>query len=164
RVGLRNWIERQLAPAGIPDEAVRAQLEALPSLTMTIPDLLREYPRESPAAVAERARRAGAAAGAGQAARPGTPGGPPTGAPGGGGGGGGGAGPGGGGGRGGGGGPRRGGGAPPFGRRRDPEAEEGARRRPYRIAVELQTARVARAVWSERQLQEVMVDFWFNHF
>jgi uncharacterized protein (DUF1800 family) len=33
-----------------------------------------------------------------------------------------------------------------------------------RILVELQTAKVARAVMSERQLVEVMVDFWENHF
>jgi uncharacterized protein (DUF1800 family) len=33
-----------------------------------------------------------------------------------------------------------------------------------RILAELQTAKVARAVMSERQLEEVMVDFWENHF
>ena len=33
-----------------------------------------------------------------------------------------------------------------------------------RIATELQSARVARALVSERQLEEVMVDFWLNHF
>ena len=32
------------------------------------------------------------------------------------------------------------------------------------ITVELQSAKVARAVMSDRQLQEVMVDFWENHF
>jgi uncharacterized protein (DUF1800 family) len=37
-------------------------------------------------------------------------------------------------------------------------------RRPARIVGELQAARMLRAVASERQLQEVMVDFWFNHF
>jgi hypothetical protein len=37
-------------------------------------------------------------------------------------------------------------------------------RRPARIVAELQTARMVRALASERQLQEVMVDFWFNHF
>jgi uncharacterized protein (DUF1800 family) len=37
-------------------------------------------------------------------------------------------------------------------------------RRPGRIVAELQAARMLRAVASERQLQEVMVDFWFNHF
>jgi uncharacterized protein (DUF1800 family) len=35
---------------------------------------------------------------------------------------------------------------------------------PQRITVELQASRILRAVYSERQLQEVMVDFWTNHF
>lgn len=39
-----------------------------------------------------------------------------------------------------------------------------AARQSYRVVGELQSARVARAVGSERQLQEVMVDFWANHF
>lgn len=33
-----------------------------------------------------------------------------------------------------------------------------------RIMYEVETARILRAVYSERQLQEVMVDFWANHF
>jgi uncharacterized protein (DUF1800 family) len=37
-------------------------------------------------------------------------------------------------------------------------------KRPFRIAAELQAAKVVRAVASERQLEEVMVEFWFNHF
>src|SRR5207244_810599 len=37
-------------------------------------------------------------------------------------------------------------------------------KRPFRIAAELQAAKTLRAVKSERQLAEVMVDFWFNHF
>jgi uncharacterized protein (DUF1800 family) len=32
------------------------------------------------------------------------------------------------------------------------------------VVTDLQSAKVARAVASERQLQEVMTDFWFNHF
>jgi uncharacterized protein (DUF1800 family) len=35
---------------------------------------------------------------------------------------------------------------------------------PQRITSELQASRIMRAVYSERQLQEVMVDFWTNHF
>jgi uncharacterized protein (DUF1800 family) len=35
---------------------------------------------------------------------------------------------------------------------------------PARITTELQASRILRAVYSERQLQEVMVDFWTNHF
>jgi uncharacterized protein (DUF1800 family) len=37
-------------------------------------------------------------------------------------------------------------------------------KRPARITMELQRAKVLRAVTSERQLEEIMVDFWFNHF
>lgn len=35
---------------------------------------------------------------------------------------------------------------------------------PRRITAELQASRILRAVYSERQLQEVLVDFWTNHF
>src|SRR5262249_40411035 len=35
---------------------------------------------------------------------------------------------------------------------------------PQRLTAELQASRILRAVYSERQLQEVMVDFWTNHF
>src|SRR5262249_24362806 len=37
-------------------------------------------------------------------------------------------------------------------------------RRPYRIVEEMQAAKITRAVLGERQLEEGMVDFWFNHF
>lgn len=39
-----------------------------------------------------------------------------------------------------------------------------AARASRRVLTELQTAKVARAVITRRQLQEVMVDFWENHF
>ena len=37
-------------------------------------------------------------------------------------------------------------------------------RRPRRVIEELSAAKVVRAAYSERQLNEVMVDFWMNHF
>jgi uncharacterized protein (DUF1800 family) len=37
-------------------------------------------------------------------------------------------------------------------------------KRPARIIAEMQAARLVRAIEGERQLEEVMVDFWFNHF
>ena len=37
-------------------------------------------------------------------------------------------------------------------------------RTPQRIIAELGMAKLSRAIYSERQLQEVMTDFWFNHF
>lgn len=41
---------------------------------------------------------------------------------------------------------------------------ENGLQQPARIMAELQASRIMRAVYSERQLQEVMVDFWTNHF
>jgi uncharacterized protein (DUF1800 family) len=37
-------------------------------------------------------------------------------------------------------------------------------RLPQRVVAELSMAKMTRAVYSERQLQEMMVDFWYNHF
>jgi len=42
--------------------------------------------------------------------------------------------------------------------------EQNGLMQPQRIVAELQASRILRAVYSERQLQEVMVDFWTNHF
>jgi uncharacterized protein (DUF1800 family) len=39
-----------------------------------------------------------------------------------------------------------------------------SRRDPQQPLRELQQAKLLRAIYSEKQLQEVMVDFWFNHF
>ncbi len=52
----------------------------------------------------------------------------------------------------------------------DPDSLTASERRelrsmsPGRIAGDLVGAKLERAVYSERQLEEVMVDFWFNHF
>jgi uncharacterized protein (DUF1800 family) len=46
---------------------------------------------------------------------------------------------------------------------RDYLAKNGLRA-PQALTAELQASRILRAVYSERQLQEVMVDFWTNHF
>jgi uncharacterized protein (DUF1800 family) len=37
-------------------------------------------------------------------------------------------------------------------------------KRPQRIVEELAMAKITRAVYSDRQLQQIMDDFWFNHF
>jgi uncharacterized protein (DUF1800 family) len=37
-------------------------------------------------------------------------------------------------------------------------------KRPARVVEELAMAKMTRAIYSERQLQQVMDDFWFNHF
>ena len=47
--------------------------------------------------------------------------------------------------------------------RADPEMLA-TQRKAQRVVADVQSAKLARAVVSERQLQEVMVDFWENHF
>lgn len=47
--------------------------------------------------------------------------------------------------------------------RADPQLREQVRRA-QRVVGDVQSAKLARAVVSERQLQEVMTDFWSNHF
>jgi uncharacterized protein (DUF1800 family) len=107
-IGLAAWLEGQLDPARLDDTAVEGALGALPTLTMSIVDLQREYPRPD----AETQRKL-----AGGDMSP-----------------------------------------------REMREQYPPERRPARIVAELQAARMLRAVTSERQLQEVMVDFWFNHF
>ncbi len=45
-----------------------------------------------------------------------------------------------------------------------PRALSDDSKRPQRVVEELAMAKILRAVYSERQLQQVMDDFWFNHF
>jgi uncharacterized protein (DUF1800 family) len=45
-----------------------------------------------------------------------------------------------------------------------PRAISDDSKRPQRVVEELSMAKVTRAIYSERQLQQVMDDFWLNHF
>jgi len=45
-----------------------------------------------------------------------------------------------------------------------PRAMADDSKRPQRVVQELAMAKLTRAIYSERQLQQVMDDFWFNHF
>jgi uncharacterized protein (DUF1800 family) len=45
-----------------------------------------------------------------------------------------------------------------------PRAISDDSKRPQRVVEELAMAKMTRAIYSERQLQQVMDDFWFNHF
>jgi uncharacterized protein (DUF1800 family) len=45
-----------------------------------------------------------------------------------------------------------------------PKAISDDSKRPQRVVEELAMAKMTRAIYSERQLQQVMDDFWFNHF
>jgi hypothetical protein len=46
-LGLAAWLDRQLDPARIDDSATERALAALSTLTMSIDDLHREYPRNN---------------------------------------------------------------------------------------------------------------------
>ncbi|HEV8533189.1 MAG TPA: DUF1800 domain-containing protein [Methylomirabilota bacterium] len=108
QMGLAKWIERQLEPSRIPDERVEAALQAFPTLTRSVPELVLAYPEPDPKLLAKVQS----------------------------------------------------------GEMTQQEMRQMAppERRPFRIPAELQAAKLTRAVMSERQLEEVMTDFWFNHF
>jgi uncharacterized protein (DUF1800 family) len=190
QMGLAKWIEEQLNPGSVEDKALEARLENYPTLRLSTAKLIDEYPQPKQAAKlagltkeelkeqqAEK-RRADAAAeavardrgtGQGQGAAAGeveapgrnaettpekqetndTPAPMKLDQP-----------------RGNlantGGGARNalGGGDP----NNVPRAIADDSKRPQRIVAELGMAKVTRAVYSNRQLQQVMDDFWFNHF
>ena len=47
-MGLSAWLERQLQPEQIDDRALERALSSLPTLTMSIAELQRTYPRPDP--------------------------------------------------------------------------------------------------------------------
>ena len=185
QMGLAKWIDQQLHPESIDDHALEARLESYPTLKMSSAKLIAEYPqpkqalkREQNRARAEARAENTAAAGEQETPQPKRPEpgsetqaaseaqasparesapnsdapaamkqapdsmkeeeNPPT---------------------------RRAGkrelGVSPDGA---PRALADDSRRPQRVVAELAMAKVTRAIYSERQLQQVMDDFWFNHF
>jgi uncharacterized protein (DUF1800 family) len=145
QMGLAKWIEQQLNPNSIDDKALTARLENFPTLTMSTSRLLEEYPQPKQAekqatkqAQAEQRRSDAAAAPAAPSVASDSNA-----------------------------------AAPGPGKRDvldgpDPNAVPRAiaddSKRPQRVIEELGMAKVTRAIYSERQLQQVMDDFWFNHF
>jgi uncharacterized protein (DUF1800 family) len=177
QMGLAKWIEQQLNPNAIDDRAVEARLEQFPTLRMSSAKLLAEYPqpkqqeKQAAAKEARTERPADAAAAtiardmSGKGAQEQTAGAEnaesmkddtnavasmkqepaaemnaAT----------------------------RGASKRDLLGGRDPNAVPRAiaddSKRPQRVVEELAMAKVARAIYSERQLQQVMDDFWFNHF
>jgi uncharacterized protein (DUF1800 family) len=178
QMGLAKWIDEQLNPGSLDDKVLEARLENYPTLRMSSAKLLSEYPQPKQAekqaekravAVAEREQMRGDMAGdktardaqsadASQEPAESAPskqemndapapmkqdpsqGNPrPNGAA------------------------QRnalGGGDP----NNVPRAIADDSKRPQRVVAELSMAKVTRAIYSERQLQQVMDDFWFNHF
>ncbi len=152
RLGLAKWIEQQLDPASINDSAAQARLERFPTLAMSSTQLLEAFPQPQVAArragmTPEEYRRQQQE----QAQR------------------------------------RREQVQESDGSAMTPDAASRGRlgigrqgqgigdpsnapirfednRTPQRIIAELAMAKLSRAIYSERQLQEVLTDFWFNHF
>ena len=149
-IGIQKYIELQLNPSGISDEVAEAKVKNLSTLSMTTAQLYEKYPQ--PGQILRQLQRRGdlptnpADARADQKespeksvapdSMPGQPNGNPNAQ-----------------------------GRNEESRRaiREYYAEKGLLP-PQRIMAELQASRILRATYSERQLQEVLVDFWTNHF
>jgi len=138
RIGIDKYIEQQLHPERIDDSALQAKLTGLESLGMSIGQILDKYPPPQ-----EIARQLGFRPGKGEKAAP-----PATS-------------------------PVQAGGQEGE-ESKDQQREQRQKvlayyaqhglRPPNELIQELQAQKIIRAVFSERQLQEVMADFWFNHF
>ena len=185
QLGLAKWIDQQLNPNSIDDKAVDARLEPLPTLRLSTVKLIEDYPQpkqaakqagltkeqfkqqqqtksEATAAVivgdsqapSDSTARASSETAAASSVRLSANADVPS--------------------------PMKQaptnvatpGAAPPSSRRGslsiDPNAVPRAiaddSKRPQRIVEELAMAKMTRVIYSERQLQQVMDDFWFNHF
>lgn len=181
QMGLAKWIDGQLNPNSIDDKAVEARLENYPTLKMSSAKLIADYPQPKQAAKqatkaaqnsADQSRSDAAAAviandtktSKGQRANPPERDANPDGSQ------------------------EQAAGATPS-MKDDPDTQNPATRgqgaannklsidpnavpraiaddsrRPQRVVEELAMAKVTRAIYSQRQLQQVMDDFWFNHF
>lgn len=153
KIGWDKYLDEQLHPDRIPDTLAEDKLKGLDSLRMSNDEIAAAYP---PQALVRRALEArginlpeqqlqqAVNAPAGNPANPNNPNNPQSMTP-----------------------PP---GAPlanvdPEQRRKIQEAmKELGYRPPAQLIQELQQGKILRAVYSERQLQEVMTDFWFNHF
>jgi uncharacterized protein (DUF1800 family) len=128
KIGVRAFIDSQLAPDNIDDSALQKRLDKLPTLSLANPTIAELYnppkpaPSPSPSPSAKTVEMA-ATSGLMTQESP-TPAASPTPSP-------------------------------------KPTPPP---RNPGMVVNELQRAKLLRAVYSERQLYEVMVDFWENHF
>jgi uncharacterized protein (DUF1800 family) len=118
RMGLDKYIDQQLRPETIADQAMRARLAELDTLTLDSRDLAKDY--FMPAQMARRRAKQQAAAQSSDA---------PT-------------------------------------DKRDARTPEQMQlmQAQRQVFTDLAQQKILRAVYSERQLNETLVDFWFNHF
>jgi uncharacterized protein (DUF1800 family) len=143
-MGLEQWIERQLNPETIDDAALQRRLERFPTLRLSSAELLEKYPQPQQAL-----RQSGMTPGQigrlrEQAQRLREGGDSPAGESN----------------------SMQGGTPSPaeLERLRELRAMMRDLPRPQQVIDELSAAKLTRAVYSERQLQEMLADFWFNHF
>ena len=135
RMGLDKYIEQQLNPGKVGDSALEARLASFKSLDMSIAELYDRYPQPQ-----EIARKLGMIRPGelGQQPKPSDPVNAPA------------------------------AGDKDFDRERRQKIQayyaDNGLKPPNGMLQELQAQKLTRAVYSERQLQEVMSDFWFNHF
>jgi len=112
QLGADKYLDEQLHPDRIDDQAAEKALADISSIRMNAPELMTKYPQPQ-----QVARRMGLNA------------------------------------------------ADPDARKRIQEMlQDKGMRPPQQLLLELQAQKIVRAVYSQRQLQEVMTDFWFNHF
>ncbi len=116
-MGIREYIEQQLHPEQIGDNATDSRLAMFPSIHMNADELLERYPQPQQAA-----RQAGL-----QKAKAGDN-------------------------------------LKADRAQLQNAMQQNGQQRPQLLLQELESQRIIRAVYSERQLQEVMTGFWFNHF
>jgi uncharacterized protein (DUF1800 family) len=178
QMGLANWINQQLNPKSIDDSAMEARLNVYPTLKMSTAELLAEYPnpkqvakqaeqtkqpltqeqlaqQQADTAIGAMARDMDASGGSGneasQNSRTVTAATVASDSPS----------------------PMKLNPATRGAGRRDPlgtdpnavpRAISDDSKRPARVVEELAMAKMTRAIYSDRQLQQVMDDFWLNHF
>jgi uncharacterized protein (DUF1800 family) len=130
QMGLEKWIEQQLHPESIDDQALAERLERYPTLKMSSKQLLEEFPRPQQAAKqqgitkeqAQEQLKSKQETAESQIIVTGND-------------------------------------------NLDKAQQQLAKiQGPNRIIAELSMAKVDRAIYSDRQLEAVMEDFWFNHF
>lgn len=136
QIGAQKYLEEQLRPDRIVDTVAEDKLKGIESIKLSNEEIAKAYPPPQVLREALKAKGIELPQPQNQTQPPGPP--PPDQMP------------------------------DPEMRARQRQVQEVMRELGYRpqnqIVQELQQAKILRAVYSERQLQEVMTDFWFNHF
>src|SRR5688572_8137427 len=117
KIGIREYIERQLKPESIDDTRANDKVKHLGSLQMTLPEVFENYPDPQRIAQSMGIRN-----------------------------------------------PNQGDNAEENRAKIQQYMTTNMLQRPQQLLQELISNKVVRGVYSERQLSEVMTDFWFNHF